>query len=214
MAANSVGRKPQPSAFACHTLAMLLRTLLAAYACVASLACRGQQTQTSSTPPSSLMANSPNNAVFAQVPLYSNEPTACTPPEPDPRWHGVLIAAPSVVVIPAGNAALSAHICGRYMIETTRLLAGNPMTLHATDKATGATFQGDVFDEDPNPIAPDPNQRPIDPASVANMSNGASLTRDLFQFVKLPRQAATYEVYLSFGGYDSNRVVIEVRSPQ
>ena len=180
-------------------------------ACYASLASACHSSRPPQSPP---MPNSPNNAVFAHVPLYSNEPNACTPPEPDPRWHGVLIAAPSVVLIPAGNAALTAHICGRYMIETTRLLAGKPMTLHAIDKASGASFQGDVFDEDPNPIAPNPNARLIDPASVANMSNGAALTRDLFQFVKLPRQAATYEVYLSFGGYDSNRVVIEVRSPQ
>ncbi|HPH64157.1 MAG TPA: hypothetical protein PLF40_00355 [Kofleriaceae bacterium] len=158
------------------------------------------------------MPNSPNNAVFAQVPLYSNEPTACTPAEPKWPWHGILIAAPSVVLIPAGNAALAAHICGRYTIETTRLLEGRPMTLHATNKATGASFQGDVFDEDPGIMARDPNEQPVDPASVANMSNGAALTRNLFQFVKLPREPATYEVYMSFGGYDSNRVVIEVRS--
>jgi hypothetical protein len=190
---------------------MLMRGVVA-FAWVASVAlsaCHSHRPPTSAVPTN---ADSANNAVFAQVPLYSNEPNACTPPEPNPRWHGVLIAAPSVVAIPTGNAAITAHICGRYLIETTRLLAGNPMTLHATDKATGATFQGDVFDEDPNPIAPNPNQQPIDPASVANMSNGAAVTRDLFQFVKLPRQAATYEVYLSFGGYESNRVVIEVRA--
>ncbi len=77
-------------------------------------------------------------------------------------------------MLPATGAALTAHICGRYLIETTRLLAAKPMTLHVTDKATGATFQGVVGDEDPNPEAPNPNQRPIDPASVANMSNGAT----------------------------------------
>lgn len=86
------------------------------------------------------------------------------------------------------------------------------MTLHVTDKATGATFQGVVGDEDPNPEAPNPNQRPIDPASVANISNGAALNRNLFQFVKLPRQAAQYELYLEFGEYGSNHVVIEVRA--
>ncbi len=153
-----------------------------------------------------------SDAIFSQVPLYSNEPNACTPAEPSGQWHGVLIAAPSVVTLPADGAALTAHICGRYLIETTRLLAGKPMTLHVTDKATGATFQGVVGDEDPNPEAPNPNQRPIDPASVANMSNGAALNRNLFQFVKLPRQAAQYEVYLEFGGYESNHVVIEVRA--
>ncbi|MBP9086924.1 MAG: hypothetical protein KBG15_12440 [Kofleriaceae bacterium] len=153
-----------------------------------------------------------NDAVFSQVPLYSNGPHACVPADPGGHWHGVLIAAPSVVMLPANDAALAAPICVRYLIETTRLLAGTPMMLHATNRSTGATFQGIVADEDSNPQVPPPNQRPIDPASVINMSNGAELTRDLFQFVKLPRQAARYEVYLEFGGYQSNRVVFEVRA--
>ena len=186
---------------------MLLRATLA-FVLLASVACH------TSPPSATTMPIPANDAIFSQVPLYSNEPNACTPADPGGHWHGVLIAAPSVVMLPADGAALTAHICGRYLIETTRLLAGTPMTLHVTDKATGATFQGAVVDEDPNPQAPDPDQRPIDPASVANMSNGATLTRDLFQFVKLPRQAAQYEVYLEFGGYQSNRVALEVRAPK
>jgi len=155
-----------------------------------------------------------DDSVFAHLPLYSNEPNACTPPDPGVDWRGVLIAAPARVTLPAGNTTPSAHICARYMVETTRLLEGKPMTMHVEEKATGATFQGAVLDEDPNPIAPEPHRRPIDPATVANMSNGATVTRDLFQFVKLPRKPARYEVYVEYGGYASNRVVIDVRAPQ
>ena len=186
---------------------MIFRVYLA-FTLLTSVACHTSHPSVTNVPTPA------NDVIFSQLPLYSNEPNACTPAEPSGPWHGVLIAAPSVVMLPATGAALTAHICGRYLIETTRLLAGKPMTLHVTDKATGAVFQGVVLDEDPNPQAPNPDQRTIDPASVANMSNGAALTRDLFQFVKLPQSAAEYEVYLEFGEYESNHVVIAVRSHQ
>ena len=104
-------------------------------------------------------------------------------------------------------------MCGLYTLDVAALAASGPMVLVALDRQRGELFKGAVVDSDPSPDDPPPNRAPLDPTRYAGVATGSYFNPDLAKYVRLPLRPAIYEVFVEYGGAVSNRVMIEVSTP-
>lgn len=154
---------------------------------------------------------------FHDVPLGTTERTACSPPEPDFEWRGVVLRAPARVTLTAATARsreLVIPLCGLYTVDLAMALRHpGRLALVVTDITTGASYRGELVDRDPSPIIPPPRTlrapRP-DPERLAKMASASNFNVDAAAYVTLPALPARYRIRAEFAGYRSNEVDVEV----
>ncbi|MBD8528855.1 MULTISPECIES: hypothetical protein [unclassified Massilia] len=159
-----------------------------------------------------------DDKLFKQVPFDKNEKTVCSPEDPGPGfdWRGVLVRAPSKVVLPDKNAPGSTFIiplCGIYTINLAKAIR-NPglQVLIVTDDSTGKIYQGKIGDRDRDPdllIPPPPTPR-LRAEDYEHQAFGGYLNVNVASYVALPLQPARYRVKVEWSGYESNEVRIAV----
>lgn len=156
-------------------------------------------------------------AVFADVPLHSNEPHACSPAEPPPDWRGVTIRAPSRVSFKRGEVAgpydsfAAIPICGFFFVDAQLHGADEPMQLIAVDQQSGQRYSGAIVELDPSPEDPPPDDdEPVPADAYAGIASGGYFNANLPDYVDLPVQSAVYRVHVEFRNHQSNAVLIEL----
>jgi hypothetical protein len=155
-------------------------------------------------------------AVFADVPLYSNEPHECSPAEPPPDWRGVTIRAPNRVSFERGEVAgpygsfAAIPICGFFVVDAQLQGADEPMQLIAVDQQSGKRYSGAIVELDPSPEVPPPDHEPVPAEEYADLAGGGYFNVNLPDYVDLPVQSAVYRVHIEFRNHQSNVVLIEL----
>ena len=153
--------------------------------------------------------------IFLDVPMNVSTQHACSPPDPGPRWRGVVIRGPRWVTFKKGEtvgehgAFVAIPICGYFMVDV-QPGAIEPMKLIAQDRASGRIFAGPIIELDRSPDEPPPEAPPLDPAEAKGLASGGYFNPNLADFVALPRAAGRYDVHVEFRGFQSNVVSIEL----
>lgn len=163
-----------------------------------------------------------NQQLFLNVPLNTNEPTPCSPSEPDINWRGIVINAPKQVTFKHGKkvgeygAFAAIPICGYYLLNVPLVPWTKPKRLFAVDKDTGVIYSGDVVELDPSPQIPPPpeDEEPLTPEEVEGLATGGYFNPNLADFVRLSEKPAIYDVYVEFREFRSNVVTIEIIEEQ
>ncbi|MFC4929975.1 hypothetical protein [Massilia sp. GCM10023247] len=157
-----------------------------------------------------------DDKLFEQVPFGKNERTVCSPEDPGPGfdWRGVLVRAPSKVVLPdedAPSSTLIIPLCGIYTINLAKAIRHpGRQVLIVTDESTGQTYRGQIVDRDPNPLIPPPPTRRLRAEDYEHQAFGGYLNVDVASYVTLPLQPARYRVKVEWSGYESNEVSVAV----
>jgi hypothetical protein len=152
------------------------------------------------------------NSTYADVPLNSREPNACSPAQPPLPWLGIMIQAPTRVAFAAAKPqdGVVVPVCGFYRIDMAHLLDGKPLMLVAVNLASKKRHAGPMVDVETEPVLPDPQARPLDANAVKGLVSSSHFNPDLAHYVVLPAAAAVYEVHVEYGGMVSNSVQIAV----
>lgn len=152
------------------------------------------------------------NSLFQQVPLDTNEQTACSPEDPGINWRGVLIRAPSRIILPDKNfdySALVIPICGLYLVDVAQTFRNpGPKMLVVVDNTSGQTYRGALIKRVAEPTVPPPQSKRINPSTKASF--GGYFNVNVAAYVELPRQTARYRLKIEYAGYQSNEVDIAV----
>lgn len=152
-----------------------------------------------------------NDSLFQQVPLETSDQNICSPDDPGIYWRGVVLRAPSQVMLP-GNITQHSEfiipICGLYLVNVADTLRyPGPLVLIVTDNASGQTYKGEIVKEDPNPTIPQP--RSSSPSPASKQAFGSYFNVNVATYVKLPLQPARYRVKVEYAGHQSNEVNVE-----
>lgn len=156
---------------------------------------------------------------FSQVPLNVDEQNPCSPPEPSPTFHGVVINAPKQVRFRPGDkigetgAFAAIPICGVYSIDMgSETTTSEPLTLYALEKGGGNVYSGEVVSLDPSPRMPLPPgvAEKLAPKKEPGLFVGGYFNPNLADFVRLPQRSGTYDVHVQLRGLKSNTVSIEL----
>ncbi|UCE58246.1 MAG: hypothetical protein JSU63_12475 [Phycisphaerales bacterium] len=154
--------------------------------------------------------------LFLDVPLNTDEPNPCSPPEPDPDWLGMVIQAPQQVTFKRGvtvgdNEAFAAiPICGYMLLEVLSVPEDAEMLLVAVDRRSGKIYRGEVVELDPSPVIPPPPSPPLSDEELEGLASGGYFNPNLADFVPLPQEPGEYHVHVEFGKAKSNEVTIKV----
>lgn len=155
-----------------------------------------------------------DDELFEYVPFDTNKQTACSPVDPGIDWRGLKVRAPSQVLIPGKDAphlSLVIPLCGMYRVNLAQAIRyPGPLTLIATDVATGKTYRGPIVDRDPNIAIPPPPLQPLNAADFEGMFSSTYFNVDMASYVALPLQSARYRLKVEWAGYRSNEVSIAV----
>lgn len=149
-------------------------------------------------------------AVFEQVTPGLHARNAASPAAPaDPRWRGVLLAAPRVVR-PRGGRAPSIPLCLYAMLDVP--LEPHPRGWRAVVSGPTLAEPLDVpmVDVDQSPDEPPPPPPPRDPETFRGVAAGGYQNHDLGQLASLPRGAGVYTVHVELGPARSNEVTVQV----
>jgi len=152
-----------------------------------------------------------DDSLFQQVPLDTNTQAACSPTDPGIDWRGVLIRAPSRIVLPKENSeqTLIIPICGLYLVDVANTFRHpGPKILIAVDSTSGKTYKGALVKRPRERIIPPPPSRPVNPNSKAAFGNYFNV--NAADYIVLPLQPAHYRLKIEYAGYQSNEVVIEI----
>lgn len=154
-----------------------------------------------------------NDEAFKHVPLNTNEQNACSPPEPEPSWRGIVIRAPSTGYFRRGRTGIAFDpipICGLYALDATSIAFGSALEVIVFDSASSDTLRGQLGEDDPNPSKPPPEAEPLDPKLLEGVVVQTFFNSDLARAVALPGRPGAYEVAVELGRFRSNRVRIEL----
>ncbi|MCC2954921.1 hypothetical protein LK542_04735 [Massilia sp. IC2-477] len=150
--------------------------------------------------------------LFQQVPLDTNEQTPCSPEDPGFNWRGVVIRAPSTIILPKRTAQLATvtiPICGLYLVDVAnKFRYPGPKILIFSDDSSGQTYKGALVKRNIEPTIPPPPSQPINPSSKAAFSEYFNV--NAAAYLALPIQPARYRVSIEYAGYRSNEVMISV----
>ncbi|GMV95715.1 MAG: hypothetical protein AMXMBFR83_00860 [Phycisphaerae bacterium] len=149
---------------------------------------------------------------FRNVPLNTNDENPCSPQVADRAWRGIVIRAPRRVTFKPGAARPFAviPICGYKLLEVPAKPSQERIRLVAVNRATGATYSGEVVELDPSPQEPPPEAPPLSAKELKGLASGGYFNPNLTDFVELPETTATYLVHVEFQGAKSNVVTIAV----
>lgn len=151
-------------------------------------------------------------ALFANAPVGTERDHPCLPAT-DGYAAQVRIAAPKRVSL-RDDGVFSVPVCMRGIIPVSQGMA--PAMIYARDTATGKLYEGVAY------VRPAPGQGPNFHADIIPGSRpkpgpippgvrvGHQFTTDLAARVGLPRQSASYEVYIVAGGIQSESVTVAV----
>jgi hypothetical protein len=157
-----------------------------------------------------------DDKLFEQVPFGKNARTVCSPEDPGPGfdWRGVLVRAPSKVILPnqdAPSSTLIIPLCGIYTINLAKAIRHpGRQVLIVTDDFTGKTYRGEIVDRDPNLLIPPPPTRRLRAEDYEHQAFGGYLNVNVASYVALPLRPARYRVKVEWSGYKSNEVSIAV----
>jgi hypothetical protein len=187
---------------------------------LSGIACSSQLPEQINAQPGSLapVSNSTNitmindENLFQQVPLDTNEQTSCSPADPGFDWRGVVIRAPSRVVLPEKSlqhSPLIIPICGLYLVDVANISRHpGPKIAVVADEVLGQVYKGELIKRRREPTIPRPPSPPLDPS--ANLAFGDYFNVNIAAYVTLPLQPARYRVKIEYAGYHSNEVTIVV----
>lgn len=161
---------------------------------------------------------------FRAVPLNSLEQTACSPAAPsDPAFRGIVIRAPSLVRYKPGEGVdrfgsfAAVPICAYFQLDV--LMPTRFQNLHdairlvAVDRERDRTFAG--LTVDPDPVVPPPHHVPPKPNRETWVRGedvyAGFFNPNLVQYARLPRLAATYEVFMELDGSEIRSNTVTVR---
>jgi hypothetical protein len=155
-----------------------------------------------------------DDSLFQHVPLNTSKSTACSPAHPGGDWRGLMLRAPSQVMLPdqrTQHSAFTVPLCGLYLVNVASALRRpTPMMIIVTDEKSGQVYRGAIVERDPNPQIPPPPSPPLDPAEYANQAFGSYFNVNVASYVALPLRPARYRVKVEFSGHQSNEVDIAV----
>ncbi|CAM2011234.1 hypothetical protein [Acanthopleuribacter pedis] len=155
---------------------------------------------------------------WQDVKLNQNNPSSCSPPQPDPHWRGLVINAPKQVKFKKGGiideygAFAAIPLCTFYRFDLPNVPISENYSITAKDLKTGQIFKGDIVDLDPGSALPPPSlpgAAPTPPPRPGS-AKGGYMNPNLANFLNIPQESATYEVFMSYRGFNSNKVVIEL----
>ncbi|MEW6369351.1 MAG: hypothetical protein AB1584_00340 [Pseudomonadota bacterium] len=157
-----------------------------------------------------------NDKLFEQVRFGKNERTVCSPEDPGPGfdWRGILVRAPSKVVLPdpvAPGSTLVIPLCGTYTINLAKAIR-NPgrQVLMVTDDFTGQTYRGEIVDREPDLLIRPPRTRRLRAEDYEHQAFGGYLNVNVASYLALPLRPARYRVKVEWSGYESNEVSVAV----
>lgn len=164
--------------------------------------------------------------VFNSVTANTTESTVCSPKGFGPDWQGIAIAMPNKItfdarasstIIATTTAATrtknnSVLLCGFYQLALTALASSeSPLRFFIRNIITNERYQGDFVDLDESPEAPLPvPSESIDPSRLEGMLAGSYFNPNLRDYVGFPVASASYEIYVEYGGMQSNKVMLEI----
>jgi hypothetical protein len=153
-----------------------------------------------------------DDSLFQKVPLDTNQQTACSPADPGINWRGVVLRAPSRIIMPEKASQYSPFIipiCGLYLVDVASTFRHpGPKILVFTDDASGKTYRGALVKPDPEPTVAPPQLRPVNPNT--KQAFGSYFNVNVTDYITLPMQAARYRVKIEYAGYESNELVIAI----
>jgi hypothetical protein len=131
-----------------------------------------------------------------------------SPQPPNARWRGILISAPSQVVLTIKQPLLLVR--GTYRIQGDTYPKDDTLYLAAFDTLTRKEYIQAAGQQDESPDEPPPPSDPEDPALVQRMVFSGYFNADLAGMLGLPWAPATYRVMARMGHLQSNQLVIRV----
>lgn len=158
------------------------------------------------------------NDPWQQVSLNENGPNPMSPPQQDPHWRGIIITAPKQVTFKAGQvidefgAFAAVPLCAYQCFDMLAVPVEEYTKITATDVKTGTAYEGDIVELDPGSDIPIPEDQEDPPTAeeLKGMAYAGWLNPNLTNFVAIPQVSATYEVFMSYRGFKSNKVTIEL----
>lgn len=151
-----------------------------------------------------------DDELFFRIALNSTEPTACSPADPGPEWRGILIRAPESIRIAKGIFP----VCGFYNVDMAELEDGRPITIFAIEQPSQRTYVASMTEEDHSPEEPEPELEPVDSKLLEGMSIGGYFNINLYDYLQLPPDSATYTLFVQYGLKQSNTVTVKLIGQQ
>ena len=147
-----------------------------------------------------------DDELFFRIALNSTEPTACSPADPGPEWRGILIRAPQSVRTADGLFPL----CGFYNVDMAELADGNPIMIFAVEQDSQHTYRASMTEDDHSPEAPEPEMPAFDPKLLEGMAVGGYFNINLYDYLPLPPDSATYVLFAQYGLKQSNPITVHL----
>lgn len=156
---------------------------------------------------------------WSAVPINRFCSCAMSPPRPGPWWRGIMVRAPEEIFFTPGKPATPygefaiVPLCGYHLVEVNRKMIGEPMRIVAKNLETDQVYEGPIRPISSGSIVPPPPDSP-DLASrlLPGQAFGGFFNPNLVNFVPIPPEAASYEVFVRLGDAYSNRVIIHIKT--
>jgi len=173
---------------------------------------------------------------FHEVKLgyYETEDNVCTPPNADFLWNEIVINVPSKIICYVSDSTFMPiiPICGAYIIGEKRAykyMHLSAQMLHIRKKGDTIWHSGEIVEPnleyehpEPYPGEEEDKQRTNDEVKKAQsysdeeidkkegQGSGGVFNVNLVDYVTFPFESGFFEIFLSFSGLESNRVILEI----
>lgn len=158
---------------------------------------------------------------FGDVKVNINESGSYSPDRLPPGETGIRIRTPKMVSFSLNDDNKFIPLCGYYKLKVDSLLK-NPgaLIIYVRNLETDIPISGLMVDRDSSPVAPSPKKNkvlsipsdtPIQKTDSSKSARGGYFNPDLLTYVNFPLISGHYEVYVEYGGVESNKEVIELK---
>ena len=148
------------------------------------------------------------NKSFFEIPLNSEEKTACSPGDMPSNWLGIVINAPLNI----DNNKFVFPVCGFYRLSLASMNDSDPLKILVRHIETDMEYTGFLIDIDDNSEEPFPFTEGLegDVGNYESMTLASYFNPNILDYVDMPFIAGSYQVVIEYGNEKSNEVLVSI----
>ena len=148
--------------------------------------------------------------IFHEVEVNSWEENACSPSDPGPEWSGILINGPEKVILSNSGSDAIIPVCGYYQLDLIDIYDADPLRINLKLPGSDDFVIGFIVDNDPSPDEPEPFDTEVNREDLADLGTDGYFNPNILDFVNIILIPGRYELFVDFGGHQSNVIAFEI----